>query len=137
MQTKTSFIARYAETDQMGIVHHSNYPIWFEAGRTDYLRKTGTSNSSIEADGMLLPLSEMYCNFKTPAKYEEEIIVSTKIGKMSCVRIEFEYEVLNGTDGKLLATGRTVHAWTDKALKPLNLQKKAPKVYSILENSIE
>ena len=55
MQTETTFTARYAETDQMGIVHHSNYTVWFEAGRTDFLKKAGTSNTSIEGNGVLLP----------------------------------------------------------------------------------
>jgi acyl-CoA thioester hydrolase len=63
MEAKTVFTARYAETDQMGIVHHSNYAVWFEAGRTDYLKSAGIPNSSIEATGVLLPLYEMSCKF--------------------------------------------------------------------------
>ena len=67
MQTETRFIARYAETDQMGIIHHSNYAVWFEAGRTDFLKKAGVSNTSIESKGILLPLYDMNCKFKSPA----------------------------------------------------------------------
>lgn len=133
METETRFTARYAETDQMGIVHHSNYPVWFEAGRTDFLKKAGMANSEIETRGILLPLSHMECTFKNPAKYEDEIVVKTKIRKMTCVRIEFTYEVVNSEDGGLLATGATSHAWTDKHLKPLNIEKKLPELCRMLK----
>ncbi len=132
MRTSTVFTARYAETDQMGIVHHSNYPIWFEAGRTDFLKKAGVSNTSIEAKGVLLPLYEMNCRFISPAKYEDEIVVETRIKTLSCVRISFSYQVFNASNNKPIATGETLHAWTDKTLKPLNAEKKIPEVYSAL-----
>ncbi len=137
MEIETRFTARYAETDQMGIVHHSNYPIWFEAGRTDFLKKTGMANSEIEKKGILLPLSHMECSFKNPAKYENEIVVKTKIRKMTCVRIEFEYEVVNGEDGRQIAIGSTSHAWTDKSLKPLNIEKKLPELCTNLKEELE
>lgn len=137
METETRFTARYAETDQMGIVHHSNYPVWFEAGRTDFLKKAGMSNSEIEATGILLPLSHMECTFKNPARYEDEIVVKTKIRKLTCVRIEFDYEIINGRDEKPLALGATSHAWTDKHLKPLNIKKRLPELCRSLEESLE
>jgi acyl-CoA thioester hydrolase len=132
MDTKTIFTARYAETDQMGIVHHSNYAIWFEAGRTDFLKNAGASNSSIEAKGILLPLYEMNCKFISPAKYEDEVSVITTIKSISRARISFTYKVMNANTGKLIATGETMHAWTDKALKPMNAEKIIPEVYSVL-----
>lgn len=137
MISETLFIVRYAETDQMGVVHHSNYAVWFEAGRTDYLRKTGMSNSEIEARGMMLPLSKLNCTFKSPAKYEDEVIVKTRIKKMSCARVEFEYEVINSEDGKILAVGETIHAWTDKKFKPINIEKRAPEVYRKIAQTLE
>lgn len=135
METKTTFIARYAETDQMGIVHHSNYAIWFEAGKTDFLKTAGTSNSSIEENGVLIPLYEMNCKFITPAKYEDEIIVNTSIKNISPARISFSYKVLNASSGKLIATGETLHAWTDKVLKPINAAKRIPEIYAVLSKS--
>lgn len=137
MQTETRFIARYSETDQMGIIHHSNYAVWFEAGRTDYLKKAGISNTNIEARGILLPLYEMNCQFKSPAKYEDEIMVITNLKQISRVRLCFSYQVLNAENNKLLATGETMHAWTDKALKPVNAAKAVPDVYSMLSQSIK
>ena len=68
MQAETKIITRYSETDQMGIVHHSNYAVWFEAGRTDFFKKVGFSYKEIEGRGILLPLYEMNCKFKSPAR---------------------------------------------------------------------
>jgi acyl-CoA thioester hydrolase len=132
METKTSFIVRYAETDQMGIVHHSNYAIWYEAGRTNFLKDVGISYSSIEEKGVLLPLYELNCKFISPAKYEDEIIVITNLKSLSRVRIIFSYQVIDAINNKLIATGETMHAWTDKTLKPVNAEKIIPEVYAIL-----
>lgn len=131
MESETRLVVRYAETDQMGIVHHSNYPVWFEAGRTDFLRIAGMSNTEIEENGILLPLYYMECNFMNPAKYEDEIVVKTKIQKINCARIGFSYEVV-GTDRKVIASGNTAHAWTDRSLKPQNIHKKLPQLYRSL-----
>ena len=136
MQTETTFTARYAETDQMGIVHHSNYTVWFEAGRTDFLKKAGTSNTSIEGNGVLLPLYGMNCQYKSPARYEDEIMVVTRLKKVSRVRLCFSYQVLNAANHKLLATGETMHAWTDKPLKPVDAEKAAPDAYSMLSQAV-
>jgi acyl-CoA thioester hydrolase len=67
----------------MGIVHHSNYAVWFEAGRTDFLKQTGVSYSEVEARGVLLPLYEITCRFKSPARYEDEVAVVTRIKELS------------------------------------------------------
>ncbi len=132
MQTETRFTARYAETDQMGIVHHSNYTVWFEAGRTDFLKNAGVSNGGIESRGVLLPLYEMNCKYKSPARYENEILVITCLKSISRVRICFSYQVFNGETNQLLAVGETKHAWTDKLLKPVNAERAIPEVFSIL-----
>jgi len=137
VETETRLTARYAETDQMGIIHHSNYAVWFEVGRTDFLKKVGMANYEIETSGVLLPLSHMECSFKSPARYEDEIVVKTKIQKMTCVRIEFNYEVVNVVDERVLATGSTSHAWTDKSLKPLNIEKKLPELCRKLREALE
>ena len=136
MQTETRFIARYSETDQMGIIHHSNYAVWFEAGRTDFFKTVGIPNTKIEEKGILLPLYEMNCQFKSPASYEDEILVITNLKSLSRVRMSFAYQVLNAENNKLLATGETMHAWTDKALKPINAAKTVPDVYSLLSQTV-
>ena len=135
MKTETRLTVRYAETDKMGIVHHSNYPIWFEAGRTDFIKQTGISYSEMEAQGVLLPLYEVTSRFKRPAKYEDEITVITGLKQLSRVRLILEYEVVNTQTRELLATGETLHAFTNSALKPLNVEKVIPEIYALLQNA--
>ncbi|MEL4106998.1 thioesterase family protein [Oscillospiraceae bacterium WX1] len=132
MISETRLTVRYAETDKMGIVHHSNYPIWFEAGRTDFLKKLGFSYSEVEKCGILLPLYEITCRFKHPAYYEDEIRVLTRLLKLSGVRLVLAYEVKN-RDDLLLATGETMHAFTDKTLKPINAERTAPALFDVLK----
>lgn len=133
MVTETSFFVKFFEIDKMGIVYHANYPKWFETGRRDYLRKAGIPNSSINYQGFYLPLSEMECKFKSPAKFGDEITVITRITFVSCVKVKFEYRVQKKSSGKLLAVGYTIHAWTDRTIKPLNIEKAAPKIYTSLK----
>lgn len=135
--SETNLIVRYAETDQMGIVHHSNYPIWFEAGRTDFIKSAGMSYSEIEEAGILLPLIELKCNYKGAARYEDEIIVKTSIKEITYTKITFYYEVFNNRQPKAITTGETLHAWTDRNLKPVNMKKAAFHVYQLLNSLIE
>jgi acyl-CoA thioester hydrolase len=132
MQTETNLIVRYAETDQMGIVHHSNYPIWFEIGRTAFLKQLGLSYSSIEAKGIMLPLYEINCKYKSPAKYEDEISVITSLESITRTRIIFSYQVKNVLSDAVIATGQTMHAWTNTSLRPINAEKVIPEVFMLL-----
>ncbi len=133
MNTETRLTVRYAETDQMGIVHHANYPIWFEAGRTDFIKQTGITYSEMEAKGVQLPLYEVTCRFKRPARYEDEITVITKLKHLSRVRLILSYEVVITKTKTLLATGETLHAFTDSALKPVNMERTAPEIFALLQ----
>ncbi len=137
MTTKTEFPVLYTEIDRMGIVHHSNYLLWFERSRRDYLRKAGISNSKISGLGFFLPLIELECRFKRPAKYGDDLQVITKISSMSCVKTVFEYEVLEKAKGKLIATGKTVHVWTNPRVEPIDIEKEAPEVYRQLKRFSE
>lgn len=131
---ETKFIVRYAETDQMGIVHHSNYPVWFEAGRTDFIKKMGVPYSKIENDGLLLPLIELRCKYKGAARYEDEIIVKTSIKEFTITRISFHYEVYKNNENAIITEGETEHAWTTKLLKPINLKKCYPELYHLIQS---
>ena len=132
METNLNFMVRYAETDQMGVVHHANYAVWFEEGRSDFMRSVGISYSSIEEKGVMLPLYELNCRYIAPAKYEDEIIVTTTLKSFSRVRVNFSYRVINKNNKLLLATGETMHAWTNMNLKPINAQKLVPEVFLLL-----
>lgn len=130
--SKTDIVVRYAETDQMGIVHHSNYPIWYEAARTDFIKGIGMSYSDIEKKGYMLPLLELRSCYKGSAKYEDELLVITKIKQISFTRITFYYEIFKKSENVLINYGETLHVWTDKTLKPLNMKKCAPDIYSLM-----
>ncbi len=115
---------RYVETDQMGIVHHSNYYPWFEVGRSDFILETGISYSQMEEEGVLLPLVESYCKYSEGAKYEDDIIIQTFIEELSPVKVIFNYNVIRERDNKLLAKGKTTHTFVNKEFKIVNLKKK-------------
>ena len=130
MYQGSKIIVRYAETDKMGIVHHSIYPVWYEVSRTDFVKELGLQYSEMEKQGVMTPLVEMHSKFIMPADYEDELIVKTKIGKLSPVRIIFEYEVYK--DEVLINTGSTMHAITNTELKPINLKKVNEEMYNKL-----
>jgi acyl-CoA thioester hydrolase len=133
MVTVTSFHVKRSEIDKMNIVYHAYYARWFELGRKDYLNKAGLPNLIITRQGFYLPLSQIECKYKNPAKYGDEISVFTSIIYMSCVKLKFEYKVINSKTGKVLAVGNTVHAWTDRQIRPLNIEKSAPEIYTLLK----
>ena len=119
----------------MGIAHHANYPIWFEAGRTDYFRCLGMTYSEIEDNGILLPLIEMGCCFRGPIRYEDHLLLLTRPAEFTGLKIKFEYEIL--LQGKSVTTGWTLHACTDHRLKPLNLAKANSRLYQLLKTAVD
>ncbi|WP_048600606.1 acyl-CoA thioesterase [Rubeoparvulum massiliense] len=134
---RTSLRVRFQETDQMGVVYHANYLSWFEVGRTALLRNWGMSYGDLERGGFLLPVVEAHCYYGAPAHYEDEIIVQTTIAEYSNVRLIFEYEVFCQASGKLLMHGSTQHAWVDATFRPINLRRKHPELYQLLEQIYE
>jgi acyl-CoA thioester hydrolase len=112
---------RYAETDKMGVVYYANYFVWFEIGRTDLLRTSGSSYRELEADGISLPVIEAHCQYRQSARYDDELEIRTAGTLISPVRVEFTYEVVRVADGVSLAAGRTVHAGLDGTGRPKRL----------------
>lgn len=135
--TETNLIVRYAETDRMGIVHHSRYYPWFEVARTEFIKKSGMSYSDMERLGMLLPLSESRAKYLQGLEYEDEVLIITRLVKLSVVRCEFQYEVYKMPEKKLCATGATLHAFTDTGLKPINLKKTFPQIWDLLYGLVQ
>jgi acyl-CoA thioester hydrolase len=112
---------RYAETDKMGVVYHANYFIWFEVGRCELLRAVGKSYRDLEAEGIRLPVIEAHCEYKSPALYDDELVVKTRGKLLSSARVEFMYEISRPADGILNAVGRTVHVSLDANGRPCRL----------------
>ena len=121
---------RYADTDQMGVVYHANYFVWFEVGRTDLLRAAGWTYREMEAEGLSLPVIEAHCDYKQPARYDDELDVRTTGELMSPVRVAFSYEIVRPADGELLATGRTVHATLDRTGRPSRLPDRVKGLFA-------
>ena len=113
----------------MGVVYYANYFVWFEIGRTDLLRTSGWSYRELEADGVSLPVIEAQCEYRQPARYDDELEVRTTGSLMSPVRVEFTYEIVRLLDGVSLATGRTVHAALDGAGRPRRLPARVREVF--------
>jgi len=115
---ETEIRVRYAETDKMGIVHHSNYLIWFEAGRSDLCRARGFSYKEMEEqDNALMVVAESYVRYKSPAFYEDILTVRTQVAEVRSRSIRFIYEIVRDSDGVLLAEGETLHLVTDENKK--------------------
>jgi acyl-CoA thioester hydrolase len=112
---------RYAETDQMGVAYYANYLVWFEVGRTDWLRASGGSYRALEHDGLGLPVIEAQCIYKQPARYDDELEIRTRGRLVSPARLAFEYEIVRSGDSALVATGQTVHAAVDRHGRPRRL----------------
>jgi acyl-CoA thioester hydrolase len=112
---------RYAETDKMGVVYHANYFVWFEVGRCELIRAVGKSYRDLEEAGIGLPVIEAHCEFKSPARYDDELQVKTWGELLSPARVEFRYEVTRPSDGTVNAVGRTVHVAVDQNGRPCRL----------------
>jgi acyl-CoA thioester hydrolase len=108
---------RYAETDQMGVVYHSNYLVWFEVGRVEILRSLGLSYKQFEAEGFMIAVVEASCRYKSPARYDDEIAIRTRVSSFRGSLIRFAYRVVRVEDETLLAEGETVHLVVDKDMK--------------------
>ena len=117
----TTLRVRYAETDKMGVVYYANYLVWFEVARTDLLRSLGWTYREMEVAGVSLPVIEAHCDYKRPARYDDEIEVRTEGQMLSAVRIRFNYTVLRREDGVVAAAGHTVHAAVDPSGRPCRL----------------
>jgi acyl-CoA thioester hydrolase len=121
---------RYAETDKMGVVYYANYFVWFEVGRTDLLRSLGWTYREMEHAGIALPVIAAQCEYRRPARYDEEIEIRTRGRMLSPIRMEFTYEVARRGEETVVASGRTVHAALDPAGKPCRLPERVRQLFA-------
>ena len=131
--SQTHITVRYSETDMMGIVHHSRYYPWFEQARTDFIKTTGITYSEMEKMGLMLPLTETNCKYLYGLTYEDEIIVTCTIERLTVARVDFVYEVFRLPEMKKMSEGRTKHGFIDNEFRPVNLKKNYPQLWEKLE----
>lgn len=144
---------RYQETDQMGVVYHTNYLNWFEIGRTELVRELGYPYAKLEQAGLLLPVTHAELEFKQPARYDDIIRIYIRIAELTPLRIQFDAELRRidqdcnlsergllpaGVEpvGELLVKGCTKHVWVNKEWKPVRVSKLIPDIYQKLEEMI-
>jgi acyl-CoA thioester hydrolase len=116
---ETTVRVRYAETDQMGVVYHANYYIWFEIGRVELLRQLGFSYKDMEVkDDCYIVVGETKCRHLRPARYDDVLRIRTRVAEAGTRTIRFAYEVLNDATGERIATGETMHVVCDRNGRP-------------------
>ncbi len=106
------FRVRYAETDQMGVVHHANYPVYYEMGRTEMFRNIGMPYDEMERRGIILPLIDLHCNYKRSAYYDQELTLITQLKELPLARIRFDYIIKNDKD-EIINEGYTTLVFMD------------------------
>jgi acyl-CoA thioester hydrolase len=110
----TEYRVTFSDTDAMGLVYYANYFEWFEIGRTEFFRSLGIPYKELDARGFVTPVVEAYCKFIKPARYDEILLIDTRVSVFKRATIRFEYSVIQKKDGLKLAEGYTVHAFLNK-----------------------
>jgi acyl-CoA thioester hydrolase len=141
---------RYQETDQMGVVYHANYLNWFEIGRTEWIRARGMTYEDLEKRELLLPLTDAEIKFRLPARYDDQLMIYTKMIEYSNIRVRFSSEIRRQPQqegssplevdqslpiqprGELLVSGETKHVWINRAWKAVRIDKAAPDLFKLL-----
>ena len=125
--TPSSFVAEvrqrviYGDTDQMGVVYYANYLRFFELGRLEYFRLRGGRVADLEAAGFALPVAEVEAQYRAPARYEDLVVVRTRVTEIRRASMKFEYQLAREADAALLCTGSTVHACITREGRPVRL----------------
>ncbi len=115
------FRVRYAETDAMGIAHHSSFLLWMEMGRTEFMRAYGFTYRELESLGVMLPVVELNVGYRRPTRYDDQLRIDTHVAEFSRVRIKMYYRIYREPDNELLAEGWTLHAIAGRDGRPLRL----------------
>jgi acyl-CoA thioester hydrolase len=120
---------RYGETDQMGVVHHSVYALYFEEARTELMRSLGIRYADMERDGVLLPLIEVGARFVRGPRYDDVLVLDSRVTELSRVRVRIEYVIHRKEDGELLARGHSAHACTNEDLRPRRIPEHVERAF--------
>ena len=130
---ETEIRVRYQETDNMGVVYYANYFVWFEVARTEYLRSTGISYKEMERDGMFMMVASAACEYKSPARFDDLVRIETWIPKLKNSSLQFEHKLFVGE--KLVATGRSVHVFTNHLGRPIRIPDDLKKLWKNINNT--
>lgn len=127
----------YYETDQMGIVHHSNYIRWFEEARTDFLEQIGLPYDKIEKEGILIPVLGVSCKYKSAIRFGDIVCVYLKVTYFNGVRFRVSYQVIGKETGVIRAVGESEHGFVNRDMVPVRMKKEFPQMYALLAAYVE
>ena len=130
-------VVNYYETDQMQVVHHSNYARYLEEARLHLMDQVGLSYDKLEQMGIIIPVLELHDYYTKSITYGDVIEIKPTIIKLSPVRFTLKYQILRSGTDEVLHTAQTSHAFVDTEFKPMNLKKAFPEVYGIFEELVE
>jgi len=133
LSSKTRLRVRYSETDQMGIVYHANYLVWFEVGRSELFRELNLPYTQFEEQGLGLAVVEVSCRYRKPSRYDDELVIVTELDHMSSRAASFSYHVYRAES--LLAEGKTVHVFINKEGRPADVRRY--KIWPLLQPILE
>lgn len=117
--------AQYYETDQMGIVHHSNYIRWFESARMDLMKQLGITYKSMEEAGIISPVLGVTCEYKSMVHFDDEVLIEAKIASYNGIKLSISYTVTDKSSGELRTVGSSSHCFLSREGKPVSLKKAA------------
>lgn len=123
--------AKYYETDQMSIIHHSNYIRWFEEARMDFMKQMGFPYTKMESCGILSPVLSVSCDYRQAVRFGETVAIICRLTFFNGIKMKISYEIRNTETGILHTTGESSHCFVTKELKPLSLKKSLPEVYRL------
>ena len=123
--------AQYYETDQMKVVHHSNYIRWFEEARTYFMDQAGTPYWKMEEDGIIVPVVSVHCDYQSMTRFEDVVEVYTYVEQFNGIRMKFRYEIRDKKTGIVRVTGETGHCFLDKDYNLISLKKNFPDYYIV------
>lgn len=123
---------RYYETDQMGIVHHSNYIRWFEEARTDMLRQIGIGYGEMERRGIASPVLEVSAKYRTMTRFEDIVVIRVDVIEFNGITLRLAYRIEDKETGEVRCTGESRHCFLDKTGRPLSLKRSHQEIYEIL-----
>lgn len=134
---KTTIDVRYQETDQMGVVYHANYLVWFEIGRTKFIEQLGFKYTEMEANNIVSPVVDLEISYKRPATYNDRVTVNTWLEAYDGIRVKYGYRV-NNEAGDTLVTGSSDHVIVHKdTFKPLRLRREHPAWHQAYKNQLK
>jgi acyl-CoA thioester hydrolase len=136
MRSITIIEPRYHETDQMGVIHHAVYPVWYEVGRVDFLDETNMPYTKINELGFHMALIDLQVSFIKPAFFGEKLELHTWVSEVTQARVKISYEIYN-LKQELINQGSTTHVFVSEDLKMVNMKKKNPEIYQFFVDQIE